>query len=221
MFAICTFDIRTTRTTHGRTMIGLNMFVTVCTMSRTKDCRTNDCRFGCFSTFRRLKLMKGHLLNTLALLYPEKLKQPNGSQTSPPTFRPPFDPIYKLHLTPHMTSVQLWAPPHLSPSTIAQKVEEWRRANTTRPCFTRFLQDHLDSTWPSFWHLKTPFTIVLRPDSAFGVDLHTDEPICAICRCGLRGGTEKMTCNHDFHTMCIHRWLQYSSTCPVCRAELL
>lgn len=143
------------------------------------------------------------------------------SKMALPTFRPPFDRIYKLPLTPHMTSVQLWAPPHLSPSTIAQKVEEWRRANPTRPCFTRFLQDHIDSTWPVLWHLKTPFTIVLYHDSTFGVDIQTDEPICAICHSVLRDGTEKMPCNHDFHTMCIHRWLQYSSTCPVCRGELL
>ena len=129
-------------------------------------------------------------------------------------------PYINFNSTPNMTSVQLWAPPHLSPSTIAQKVEEWMRANPTRPSFTRFLQDHLDSTWPSLWHLKTPFTIVLHQDSASGVDIQTDEPICAICHSVLQGGTEKMTCNHDFHTMCIHRWLQYSSTCPVCRAEL-
>ena len=78
MPAIFTFDICTTRTTHVS-----NMVVNICTTPRTKDCRTNYCNFGCFSTFRSLKLTKGHLLNTLALLYLEKLEYANGSQTFP------------------------------------------------------------------------------------------------------------------------------------------
>ena len=32
--------------------------------------------------------------------------------------------------------------------------------------------------------------------------------------------SKKMKCGHHFHEECIHKWLKFSSTCPVCRADV-
>ena len=128
--------------------------------------------------------------------------------------------VFTLVAFEHSMEVVLWAPPNLSRGCIRAKVDEWKRKNPNTPPYERFLQDYISSQWPVLWHLKRKF--VLNLDS---VDDGTDsedpsEDVCSICRCTLGLGTETMACNHRFHTMCIHRWIQRSSTCPVCRASL-
>lgn len=115
-------------------------------------------------------------------------------------------------------SVRLWAPPNLSRSCIKEKVEEWIRLHPNTPPYERFLQDYISSQWPVLWHLKREFVVNLLGDNES--ECSEEEPICAICRCPLDLGCETVSCNHRFHTMCIHRWLRRSATCPICRTTL-
>lgn len=116
--------------------------------------------------------------------------------------------------------VVLWAPPNISRACVREKVNEWKRKNPNLPPYERFLQDYISSLWPVLWHLKRKFVLDMSP-GAEDVDEDPSEDVCPICRCVLGLGTETMTCNHRFHTMCIHRWMQRSETCPVCRAACL
>lgn len=117
-----------------------------------------------------------------------------------------------------MSTIQLWAPPYLTPEMIVEKVHEFFRRFPTKP--VRFVQDYIDSTWPSLWHLKTTFDITIDGDTVSSPSNTVNCEPCAICHAALRHGLEQLQCQHVFHTMCIHRWLQYASTCPVCRREL-
>jgi hypothetical protein len=115
-------------------------------------------------------------------------------------------------------SIELWAPPNLSKCCLREKVEEWRRKNPNTPPYERFIQDYISSQWPVLWHLKRKF--ILDLNSCSDDEEETPDDLCSICRCELGLGTESMQCGHRFHTMCIHRWMQRSETCPVCRASL-
>ena len=120
-----------------------------------------------------------------------------------------------------MTTIQLWAQPFLTPDCIVEKVKEWQRLHPTKPPFGRFLQDFMDSTWPTLWHLKTTFDIIIDNGTVTTSTVdRSDIEMCAICRCSLHLGVEKLPCQHVFHTMCLHQWLQYASTCPVCRGQV-
>lgn len=115
-------------------------------------------------------------------------------------------------------SIEIWAPPNLSKACVREKVDEWIRANPNIPPYERFLQDYISSQWPVLWHLKTKFIINLNTTTEPDTDQLLEK--CPICQCALYFGTEQVQCGHIFHTMCIHRWLQRASTCPMCRAEL-
>jgi len=117
-------------------------------------------------------------------------------------------------------SVELWAPPNVTPGSVRAKVDEWRRKNPTKPPYERFLQDYISSQWPVLWHLKRKFILDLNCTEPIEESSDNEMEVCAICRCSLSGGTEVLSCLHSFHTMCIHRWLQRASTCPMCRAEI-
>lgn len=45
---------------------------------------------------------------------------------------------------------------------------------------------------------------------------------CPICYEGLEHypSSKLITCSHEFHIDCIHKWLKIRSSCPVCRAPL-
>ena len=71
------------------------------------------------------------------------------------------------------------------------------------------------------WHLKTPFEFVVDVETrtvSSSADVTVYENLCSICHNALACGTEQLSgCGHVFHTMCIHRWLRYCNTCPLCR----
>jgi hypothetical protein len=51
------------------------------------------------------------------------------------------------------------------------------------------------------------------------------ENLCPICHESINvscfeNNTNKTTCSHYFHSNCINKWLEKSSTCPVCREQL-
>ncbi len=51
------------------------------------------------------------------------------------------------------------------------------------------------------------------------------EILCPICHESINvsffeNNTNKTTCSHYFHSNCINKWLEKSSTCPVCREQL-
>ncbi len=120
-----------------------------------------------------------------------------------------------------MTSFELWAPPNIASETLADKINEWIVSNPSKPPYKAFIQQYIDSTWPIMWHLKTSFKVNIVNNKVEIEQMpHNNDEICAICHCPVDNGTETLECNHIFHTMCIHRWLQYASTCPVCRTKL-
>ena len=117
--------------------------------------------------------------------------------------------------------IQLWAPPQLSSSDIALKANEWIQKHPDMPPFTRFLQDYVSSAWPCMWQAKIPYTVRIVGDCVIPIDTeNTKDDICAICYNDLGNGTEKLRCNHTFHTMCIHQWLRKNNTCPLCRSSI-
>lgn len=119
--------------------------------------------------------------------------------------------------------IEIWAPPTVSADSISDKLNEWMDQNPSKPPFTRFLQDHISSEWPVFWHLKIAHTIIIdisnrKAVSPLPAETDPDVDICSICHVRLDCGTERLACNHTFHTMCLHQWYRYQSTCPLCRA---
>lgn len=52
----------------------------------------------------------------------------------------------------------------------------------------------------------------------------TDEYLCSICLENAENNHEKwmkLNCEHKFHTACMVEWLNYSRTCPQCRAKVI
>ena len=46
----------------------------------------------------------------------------------------------------------------------------------------------------------------------------TQHTTCSVCLSAMSQGlTRKLPCHHTFHSGCIDRWKQTSSTCPMCR----
>lgn len=118
--------------------------------------------------------------------------------------------------------IELWAPPHLDTQDVATAMNKWMTQHPDRIPFQRNLQDHVSSMWPVLWHLKTKFIIQLNTNTrrATAPTTQTQHNKCAICYNSLESGTEVLPCTHVFHTMCIHKWLQRSDTCPLCRANI-
>ena len=105
--------------------------------------------------------------------------------------------------------IEIWAPPTVSADSISDKLNEWMDQNPSKPPFTRFLQDHISSEWPVFWHLKIAHTIIIdisnrKAVSPLPAETDPDVDICSICHVRLDCGTERLACNHTFHTMCLH-----------------
>ncbi len=43
---------------------------------------------------------------------------------------------------------------------------------------------------------------------------------CAICLNALKPGYMiELCCKHYFHTKCLNKWFEISTTCPVCRSQ--
>ena len=133
-----------------------------------------------------------------------------------------------------MQEISVWAPPNISPRSLHSKVNEWMRINPTKPPYERFIQDYISSQWPIMWHLKTEYKVTINKDARYAVptpttadavtDAVTDADadrsgeLCAICHSVLGMDTFALSCQHAYHTMCIHMWLRRSQTCPMCRA---
>jgi hypothetical protein len=120
--------------------------------------------------------------------------------------------------------IEIWAPPTISIYNIQTKLNEWMQLHPSKPPFERFLQDHISSEWPVFWHLKTMFIFQIDYNERVASPVEDVENVlienCSICYNTLESGSEILTCRHEFHTMCLHKWLRYNSTCPLCRAEI-
>lgn len=118
--------------------------------------------------------------------------------------------------------VEIWAPPTVSTDNIAKKLNEWMRTHPNKPPFQRFLQDYISSEWPVFWHLKIVHKLEIDTQNRFAYEMETVQRVedkCSICHSSLECGTETLDCGHSFHTMCVHMWFRYKSTCPLCRAQ--
>ena len=117
-------------------------------------------------------------------------------------------------------------PAHICPEEVASKLNIWLE-KSDGPIREHIVQDYISSVWPLMWHLKVSCTfeilnrsVEVAESSTLPLKNSTISEVCAICHNGLTGGVELLKCSHAFHTMCIHRWLQNASTCPMCRAEL-
>lgn len=42
--------------------------------------------------------------------------------------------------------------------------------------------------------------------------------ICSICIDEIKETTSILDCGHGYHLKCLDKWLEYASTCPICRA---
>jgi hypothetical protein len=116
--------------------------------------------------------------------------------------------------------VKIWGPPHVEEEIIIQ-LNIWIENHPDHPIREDLLQDHISSHWPLLWHLQVcvPIDIEKRKAVLTNQTLRgNDTDVCAICLNELRGGSEILDCLHRFHTMCIHRWVRTSSTCPICRS---
>lgn len=51
----------------------------------------------------------------------------------------------------------------------------------------------------------------------------TEEPCCTVCLCEYEPGDHirRLLCNHDFHQVCIDKWMASHTTCPCCRLALV
>ena len=122
-----------------------------------------------------------------------------------------------------LQQMEIWGPPHVGCEEIVEKLNLWIQEHPDRPVRKDVLQDYISSRWPLLWHLKVCMSIEIQGRIAIlSKELCTpqENAICAICHNDLRGGLETLECSHRFHTMCIHRWLRTSSTCPMCRANI-
>jgi hypothetical protein len=43
---------------------------------------------------------------------------------------------------------------------------------------------------------------------------------CSICLTNTSNGAHQLVCGHIFHPDCIHKWVLYHKTCPMCRAKI-
>ena len=50
----------------------------------------------------------------------------------------------------------------------------------------------------------------------------TNLEICSICTDNINKGEEYniLSCNHQYHTLCILTWIKKHATCPICRKEI-
>ncbi|KAD4385084.1 hypothetical protein R6Q59_010791 [Mikania micrantha] len=58
------------------------------------------------------------------------------------------------------------------------------------------------------------------PKVLFDEDLKAKDSMCCVCLGEFEMNQELIqvpSCKHVFHKQCIHHWLQYNSTCPLCR----
>ena len=119
-----------------------------------------------------------------------------------------------------MEAINIWAPPTVSAESVSARINAWMTQNPSKPPFVRFLQDCISSEWPVFWHLKTKHALLLDHEARMSVARQPAEEVdtCSICFSALDAGTEKLDCKHVFHTMCLHKWYRYQTTCPLCRA---
>lgn len=121
--------------------------------------------------------------------------------------------------------IEIWAPPTVLTESIAHKLNNWMRLHPSKPPFQRFLQDHISSEWPVFWHLKIAHTLLIYPESRTCIAQECFEQtvdLCCICHSPLSSGTERVACGHTFHTMCLHQWFRLGNdTCPLCRSPCL
>nr|XP_002734949.1 PREDICTED: RING finger protein 38-like isoform X1 [Saccoglossus kowalevskii]XP_006816740.1 PREDICTED: RING finger protein 38-like isoform X2 [Saccoglossus kowalevskii]XP_006816741.1 PREDICTED: RING finger protein 38-like isoform X3 [Saccoglossus kowalevskii] len=62
------------------------------------------------------------------------------------------------------------------------------------------------------------------PSYRYNPDTHqsgSDQTCCVVCMCDFeqRQLLRVLTCNHEFHTKCVDKWLKTNRTCPICRAD--
>lgn len=65
---------------------------------------------------------------------------------------------------------------------------------------------------------------MLHTDATPSIDnADTEEPCCTVCLCEYEPGDQirRLHCNHDFHQVCIDKWMASHTTCPCCRLALV
>lgn len=126
-----------------------------------------------------------------------------------------------------MEELSVWAPPNMSTESLCLKVNEWMEINTTKPPYKRFIQEYVSSLWPVLWHLKIEYKIHVNvferyviPSNSESSENVVSTELCAICHENVGPYGVSLTCQHTYHTGCIHQWLRRSLTCPLCRAPV-
>jgi hypothetical protein len=47
-----------------------------------------------------------------------------------------------------------------------------------------------------------------------------ENPMCSICLTDITLNKKELICKHTYHKVCIDKWLENKSTCPICRKEV-
>lgn len=78
--------------------------------------------------------------------------------------------------------------------------------------------------------ISSILTIFLAPNKASSAScMQCSSPAaaeCAVCLSSLKGettGTRALPCRHEFHAVCIDRWLavpHFKNSCPICRFSM-
>jgi len=55
------------------------------------------------------------------------------------------------------------------------------------------------------------------------LEISKNNDICAICLQSMKLNeiVRKSTCGHTYHVICIDKWLEEKSSCPLCKKDLL
>ena len=63
-------------------------------------------------------------------------------------------------------------------------------------------------------------TIVRTYDEASLLNVKQENPMCSICLTDITLNKKELSCKHKYHKICIDKWLERKTTCPVCRKEV-
>ena len=62
-------------------------------------------------------------------------------------------------------------------------------------------------------------TVVRTYDETTLLNIKKENPMCSICLTDITLNEKKLSCKHKYHDICINKWLEKKSTCPICRKD--
>ena len=103
--------------------------------------------------------------------------------------------------------MRLWVSTEVDDETCVKAMQRWMDTHAYH--YPQLLQDALNGLFQSYD--KRAVYVHIRGKK---IELMQD---CAIC---YEVADYQTPCGHHFHRRCLHRWLQATATCPMCRTQL-